>query len=172
VRFRIPLADPPTFPLPAGLRFRDCVDVDPQARAQCHRDAWNHLEHIGLPEARSSFSTESYLRTRAAEGYDPSLDLLVETADGTLVANCIAWLDEASGVGTFEPVGVHVDFRGRGLARAIVGEGLRRLKARGVRWGRVGTAHFNAPAIAAYLAAGFAVSDRTSWWIGPSSPPG
>lgn len=61
-------------------------------------------------------------------------------------------------------MGTHADFRGLGLARAVNVEGLRRLKARGMAWGRVSTAHFNAPAIATYLSCGFEIIDRLSWW--------
>lgn len=43
-------------------------------------------------------------------------------------------------------------------------EGLRRLKARGLRHARVSMAHFNAPAIATYRSAGFEVVDRMAWW--------
>jgi hypothetical protein len=43
-------------------------------------------------------------------------------------------------------------------------EALRRAKACGMRWARVSTAHFNAPAIAAYTRAGFELCDRAAWW--------
>lgn len=165
VHFRRSLQDDiPPAELPQGFGFRDCIQVDSEIRAACHRDAWNHLGHIGRPEARSQFSAPIYDRLKAAEGYDPALDLLVEAQDGTLAANCICWLDSMSGVGSFEPVGVHVEFRRLGLARAVVTEGLRRLKARGGAWARVGTASFNHPAIGAYLGCGFELIDRTARW--------
>lgn len=165
VRFRRDLdseIEPPG--LPRGMRLRDGVGIDPEARAASHRDAWNHLAHIGLADARSSFSAETYLRLAALPGYDPSLDILVEAPDGRLAAGSLCWADPGSGMGTFEPVGTHVDFRGLGLARAATLEGLRRLKARGLRHARVSTAHFNAPAIATYRSAGFEVVDRMAWW--------
>jgi ribosomal protein S18 acetylase RimI-like enzyme len=168
VRFRRALdRDIDPAPLPKGVRLRDCIDIDPQARAACHREAWNHLDHIGIENARSTFTYKTYARLLDSSVYDPSLDILAETAEGQFVAGCICWADEASGIGAFEPVGTHVDFRGQGLARAVNVEGLRRLKARGLRWGRVGTAHFNAPAIATYLSCGFEVIDRTALWTKP-----
>jgi ribosomal protein S18 acetylase RimI-like enzyme len=150
--------------LPEGMRLRDCVGIDPEARAAAHRDAWNHLGHIGIETARSTFTAKTYGRLLASPVYDPTLDILAETADGRLVAGCICWADEKSGIGTFEPVGTHVDFRGQGLARAVNVEGLRRLQARGMAWGRVSTAHFNAPAIATYLSCGFEIIGRTALW--------
>jgi GNAT superfamily N-acetyltransferase len=164
VWFRIDLAGLPETAPPAGFRVRDSVGVDPARRARAHRDAWNDLAQIGMPDARSGFSTEIYCSLRDAPLYDPALDILVEADDGTLVANCIAWADAASGVGIFEPVGTHAQYRRRGLARLAILEGLRRLRARGLRWGGVGTAHFNTPAIATYRSCGFTLFDRTAWW--------
>ena len=165
VCFRIDLAqDLPAPDPPAGFRVRDSNAIDAARRAAAHRDAWNDLSEIGLPDARSSFTTEVYEGLKGAPGYDPTLDILVENEQGELVANCIAWSDGGSLIGTFEPVGTHARYRRQGLARLAILEGLRRLKARGMRWGRVSTAHFNAPAIASYSACGFTRIDRSRWW--------
>ncbi|HLZ83098.1 MAG TPA: GNAT family N-acetyltransferase [Caulobacteraceae bacterium] len=154
----------PAFHPPDGFSVRDSVGIDAARRAAAHRDAWNDLSRIGLPDARSAFTTEAYLSLRAAPVYDPGLDILLQAPDGGLVANCICWEDAHSGIGVFEPVGTHAAFRGRGLARQAILEGCRRLRARGHRWARVGTAHFNAPAISAYRSCGFEEYDHTSWW--------
>jgi GNAT superfamily N-acetyltransferase len=156
---------------PQGLRLRDGVGIDPDARSASHRDAWNALDHIGLPNARSGFTTDVYRSLLDAPGYDPRLDIVLQSPDGRLVANCIAWADPASGVGVFEPVGTHPDFRGRGLAGVVIAEGLRRLRALGLSTARIGTAHFNAPAIAAYAAMGFQQVDRSSVWSKPLNLP-
>jgi GNAT superfamily N-acetyltransferase len=164
VSFRIGLDGelPPPEP-PAGYRVRDSVGVDPALRAAAHRAAWSHLEHLGIA-ASSQFSTETYLSLTALPVYDATLDMLAVAPDGSFAANCICWADAASGVGVFEPVGVALAHRGRRLAGAIICEALHRLKARGHREARVGTAHFNHAAIAAYLAAGFDPADSSYWW--------
>jgi len=150
--------------LPSGIRIRDSIGTDPARRAKAHRDAWDDLSEIGLPDARSSFTTQVYEGLRQAPDYDPALDILVEAESGELVANLICWSDEASRIGSFEPVGTPARHRKRGLARAAILEGLHRLKQRGMAWGRVSTAHFNRPAIAAYASSGFTLIDRASWW--------
>ena len=166
VWFRMDLSAPlPPLDPPEGFSIRDSVGIDPARRAAAHRDAWDDLARIGLPDAHSAFTTEAYLSLRAAPTYDPTLDILVQAPDGALVANCICWEDAHSGIGVFEPVGTHAAFRGRGLARLAILEGCRRLRARGHGWARVGTAHFNAPAISAYRSCGFEQYDRTSWWV-------
>jgi hypothetical protein len=155
---------------PKGFRVTDCVGVAPEMRAQAHRDAWNHLGHIGLPEARSSVTGEAYASLTASPAYDPTLDIVVVAPDGSIVANCICWSDTQSGVGIFEPVGTSLAWRGRRLARSAIHEGLRRLRARGMQWGHVGTAHFNTSAIAAYRASGFALVDSSAWWSKKLTP--
>jgi GNAT superfamily N-acetyltransferase len=164
VGFRIGLDGhlPPTEPQP-GYFVRDSVGIDPELRAAAHRAAWNHLDHLGIA-ASSQFSTDAYLSLTALPVYDPTLDMLAVAPDGSLAASCICWADEASGVGVFEPVGVALAHRGRRLASATMGEALHRLKGRGHREARVGTAHFNHAAIAAYRAAGFEPADSSHWW--------
>ncbi|HEY1708015.1 MAG TPA: GNAT family N-acetyltransferase [Rhizomicrobium sp.] len=164
VWFRLDLSQPlPEFPSPPGFRIRDCVGIDPQARAAVHRVAWSDLSQIGIENARSGFNEDIYLGLARAPVYDPALDIVVQAPDGTFVANTICWADTASGVGIFEPVGSDPAYRRRGLARLAMLEGLRRLQARGMRWAGVGTAHFNAPAIATYSSF-FQPLDRTRWW--------
>lgn len=153
----------PSIPLPEGAIAMDCADVDVEARAACHRNAWSDLTHIGIENARSSFSAERYSELRRATFYDPTLDVVISAPTGEMASNCICWL-AGTDVGLFEPVGTSASFRGRGYGRAAVTEGLKRLKERGAAFARVGTAHFNAPAIATYLSSGFVLSDRTHWW--------
>ena len=164
VGFRLDLAgELPEPGLPAGYTVRDSIGVDPAARAQAHRDAWSHLEHLGI-RGESRFSTDAYLSLTRLPVYDPGLDLLAVAPDGSLVGNCVCWPDAASGVGSFEPVGVAQAHRGRRLAGAILREAMVRLRARGHREARVGTAHFNHAAIRAYLAAGFQPGGASHWW--------
>jgi GNAT superfamily N-acetyltransferase len=164
VHFELDLTlDLPEVDLPPGFAVRDCLDIDLEQRAACHRDAWNALDHIGIENARSKFSTAVYESVRASPAYRPDLDLVAVAPDGTLVASCICWSDASSGVGTFEPMGTHPDFRGRRLARALLSEGLRRLRALGCRRARIATAHFNTSAIAAYSSL-FQQIDQSEWW--------
>jgi mycothiol synthase len=164
VRFSMDLTAPaPPTDGPDGFSVRDSVGVDSALRAAAHRAAWSHLEHLDI-HGESRFSTEAYVSLKAMPVYDPTLDLLVVEPDGAFVANCIAWPDAVSGIGSFEPVGTALAFRGRRLVRFMMGEAVRRLKARGLREARVGTAHFNASAIAAYLAAGFTLVERSYTW--------
>jgi GNAT superfamily N-acetyltransferase len=168
VIFRRDLANPiPDDSPPDDARALDCREIDPEARAACHRDAWSDLSNIGIEDARSTFSADVYRGLRSARAYDASLDIVIQASTGELASNCICWADDVSSVGLFEPVGTGSAFRNQGFARAAVLEGLRRLKSRDMRWARVATAHFNAAAIATYKSCGFDVLDRTRWWTKP-----
>lgn len=129
---------------PAGCRLRSVTSADIPGRVDVHRAAW-----VG-----SQFDADRYLEIRSRPSYREDLDIVLEEA-GNFGSYCICWADEQSAVGHFEPVGTRPDWRGRGAARAVILEGLRRLKHSGMRWARVSTAGFNAPAQALYVSCGF-----------------
>jgi ribosomal protein S18 acetylase RimI-like enzyme len=92
-----------------------------------------------------------------APGYERDLDLVAVAPDGRFGAYCVCWMDPANGVGEFEPVGTRPGFRGRGLARAVLVEGFRRMKARGARTALVCFEGDNDPARRLYRSVGFDV---------------
>lgn len=136
------------FPLASGYHIHAVTNPDQfEARVNLHRSVW-HPSRVTL---------DAYQRMRGIPGYDPELDLVVEAADGTLAAYCICWLDQANYLGLFEPVGTEQAFRQQGLGKAVIGEGLRRLYARGARTALVATYGTNQAAVRLYESAGFQV---------------
>lgn len=69
--------------------------------------------------------------TRQAPCFHPDLDLVAVAPDGSFAAYVGIAYDEANRHATFEPVCTHPDQRRHGLARALMMEGLHRLKALG-----------------------------------------
>jgi mycothiol synthase len=55
--------------------------------------------------------------------------VVLEDAGGRFLAYCVGWLDIANGFGHFEPVGCRPSVAGRGYARAVIIEGMRRMQA-------------------------------------------
>lgn len=71
---------------------------------------------------------EWYLDVQRCPLYQRDLDLVVVAPDGELAAFCTLWLDHVTGTGYFEPVGTSPEHQRRGLGKAIMTEGLRKLR--------------------------------------------
>lgn len=128
--------------------LRSVTEVDVDARVDVHRAAWLH----------SSWDRSRYEAIRATSSYSQSLDIVFDTGE-SFVSYCICWADERTGIGIFEPVGTREGWRGRGVGRAVILEGQRRLRDAGMRFAQVGTAGFNHPAQALYESCGFVRRD-------------
>jgi ribosomal protein S18 acetylase RimI-like enzyme len=107
--------------VPSGFRLRTVEPADLVARVELHRVVWEP----------SRVTLDSFSALQTVWPYRADLDCIVEAPDGSLVAYCLAWLDEANRVGELEPVGTHPDHRRRGLASAVCRFALRRLKEKG-----------------------------------------
>jgi predicted N-acetyltransferase YhbS len=92
-------------------------------------------------------------RLRQCSLYDPSLDLAVEDADGTVAGYALFWLDHMTLVGLLEPMRVEDEYQRRGLARMLLTNGLDRLGRKGARRLKVGFETDAARNL--YLSAGF-----------------
>jgi mycothiol synthase len=92
--------------------------------------------------------------TRLSPSFRHNLDMVAEAPDGTLAALVGMMYDETNHYGLFEPVCTHPDHRRKGLARAMMFEGLRRVKALGATDVYVATGDM-VPANALYDSIGF-----------------
>lgn len=120
-----PLGDDlPAPELPPGAEVRPVRFDDPAevaARVALHCEVWEP----------SRFSAEGYARLRGKPVYRPDLDLVAVTPAGDLAAYCIVWWNPEARVGEFEPVGTAAAHRRQGYGKALMREGLRRLRALG-----------------------------------------
>ena len=143
--------------LPPGYTIRDMKEAttgEIQKRVDAHRAAF----------APSQMTVAEHQRVMASPTYRPELDLVIAATDGTFNAFTIVWFDEVNRIGLFEPLGTHPDHQRRGLGRAIMTEGLRRLAALGATKAFVSTGPDNLGANALYTAIGFqAVDVNVSW---------
>jgi GNAT superfamily N-acetyltransferase len=92
-------------------------------------------------------------RLRQCSLYDPTLDLAVEDADGSVAGYALFWFDPTTLVGLLEPMRVEDVFQRRGLARMLLTTGLDRLARKGARRLKVGFESDAARNL--YLGAGF-----------------
>lgn len=113
----------------AGIDAYDLRPVQVQdipARAECHDLAWSDFGDSGVTAHSYRLLTESPL-------YRYDLDWVAVSPSGELAASALAWLDEATGVGLLEPVGVVPAHRGRGLSEAVSRAALHQLQRLGAR---------------------------------------
>jgi ribosomal protein S18 acetylase RimI-like enzyme len=143
-------------PLPSHLQPGDWTvrevggEEEWEERVEVHREVWNP----------SQVTLEAYRRVRESPGYDPRLDLVAVVPDGTFGSYCICWFDPGSHAGLFEPVGTRPAYRGKGLGKAVMLEGLRRLREMGARAALVAALHDNEAAARLYESVGFETVNR------------
>jgi ribosomal protein S18 acetylase RimI-like enzyme len=105
---------------------------------------------------------EWYRNVQRAPLYRRDLDIVAVAAGGEFAAFCTVWFDDVTRVGAFEPVGTAPEHQRRGLGKAVMCEGLRRLEARGALMAYVGS--YEAPAHALYASVGFTEYDLAEQW--------
>jgi len=101
-------------------------------------------------------------RLRACSLYDPALDLAVKTRDGAVAGYSLYWFDPVTKVGLLEPMRVLDGFQRRGLARAMIAEGLERLAARGAE--RMKVSYGTDAARALYTGCGYRPASTSTWY--------
>ncbi len=141
------LLDPlPEAALPPGLTMRGTTEADVEQLCAVHNSAFG-----------SKWTPEFYLKVMRTPGFDPARELVAIAPDGRFAAFVIIWPDPVSKCGLFEPVGVHEDFRQRGIGKALLVEGMRRMLDAGMTRAMVEHEVANPASTALYAAAGFRV---------------
>ncbi len=104
-----------------------------------------------------------YRNVQAAPLYRRDLDLVAVAPDGELAAFSTVWFDDVTRTAAFEPVGTHPAHQRRGLGKAIMAEGLRRVARLGATLSAVGS--YSEAAGALYASAGFGEYELSEPWV-------
>jgi ribosomal protein S18 acetylase RimI-like enzyme len=94
--------------------------------------------------------------------YRRDLDLVAVAPGGEFASFCTVWFDNVNRMGVFEPVGTAPAHQRRGLGKAVMSEGLRRLKHLGATLATVGS--YSNEAGALYSSLGFTEYDLLERW--------
>ena len=136
---------------PDGIIIRPLAgEAEVAAYVACHQAAF------GSDSMRAGWRA----RTLRHPAYRPELDLVAVTPAGQVAGFWVGWLHGTSG--QVEPMGVHPDFRGRGLGRALLLAGIQRLRDLGAARVLVHTDNQRDAAFGLYQAAGFRVIEEVT----------
>ncbi len=150
--FEILLDELPAPVLPTGFSVQGVHNLeDGQLRAQVTHAAFQF-------EADWDSHWAEYAQFMGSAVYDGQRDLFVRTPDNRGASACTIWFDPVNAIGLFEPVGTHPDFQGLGLGKAVMIEGMHRMRAAGMHRAVVGFDPNNAAALALYTSLGFRAS--------------
>lgn len=110
----------PEYKLPNGFNIRNVnIDEDFQKYKEVQESVFPHCSQM----------TEKTMKIyRTASFYIEDLDLVVVAPDGNFAAFCTVRIDPVSKIAELEPVGTHPSYRKLGLAKAVICEGLHRVK--------------------------------------------
>jgi len=103
-----------------------------------------------------------YYNIQRAPLYRRDLDIVAVASTGEFASFCTVWFDDVTRSGVFEPVGTALAHQRRGLGKAVMCEGLRRLKRMGATMAYVGS--YDTAAHALYASVGFTEYDLSEPW--------
>jgi ribosomal protein S18 acetylase RimI-like enzyme len=150
--FERSLDELPPIILPEGFMVQGVYNLDDgRLRAQVTHSAFDPNDDWDGYWAR-------YAQFIGSAVYNGERDLFVRSPDGRGAAACTIWFDPVTSVGMFEPVGTHPDFQRKGLGKAVMAEGLRRMQAAGMRRASLVFNPNNMAARALYTSLGFRAS--------------
>lgn len=144
----------PESAVPAGCEVRAVAETGETVnRAGAERDVW-------LPWPVGDISGDDYARLMRMPGYERELDVVAVAPDGVIASYVNCWTDPVNRIGDFGPVGARPAYRRQGLTRAVLLEGMRRFKARGMDRVCVSTGISNTPARRLYESVGFKIVNQ------------
>jgi GNAT superfamily N-acetyltransferase len=145
------------------LTASDAGDDDPQSHPLA--DDADIADRVDVQRSAfegSTFTGQRWHQMAAGPGYDPTLDLLRRSDDGTPVAAATGWSAGPGRCGILEPVAAHPDFAGHGHGRAVSRAVIAALARAGASGVAVHTPLANAGAVRAYEACGMRQVELTT----------
>jgi mycothiol synthase len=130
----------------------------PAERCKVQGLGFNH------PDPREWTKPAEYREVQRAPDYRPELDLFTIAPNGEYASCCIVWYDAVNRTAFFEPVCTDGRYRLRGLGRAVIEEGIRRVERLGAVRALVGSSQ------EFYRRVGFAMNLQTYTWNAPAAP--
>lgn len=142
--------------LPDGFMIQPANNYSAPARAQAHGRAFTN--DLSETSDRLKERTRGYMGLVNAPDYNEYIDLCIVDDIGEIASFTTLWFDSTNLIGILEPVGTILKYRRRGLGKAVIYEGIKRIKELGATKVHVGSNQDF------YKAIGFQVESRTEIW--------
>ncbi|NIM95778.1 MAG: GNAT family N-acetyltransferase [Anaerolineales bacterium] len=156
---RRPMSKPiPDVSVPAGYTVRALGDVEELPSRSFA--SWKAF-HPDDPDDQYE-GWEWYQNVQRAPLYRRDLDIVAVSPEGDVASFCTVWFDDVTRTGVFEPVGTPIGYQRRGLGKAVMLEGLHRLKRLGATMAYVGS--YETAAHALYESVGFTDYELAGPW--------
>jgi mycothiol synthase len=143
-------------PFPTGYTWRHVTPADPvEELVALHQLAF----------CTENMSVDYRLAMMHTPQYEMELDLLAIAPDGSLAGFCICSVEETDrSLGNTDPIGVHPQHQGKGLAKALSTIGINLLAQRGVTRVQTGTSSENLGMQALAYSLGFKCISEKLWF--------
>jgi mycothiol synthase len=148
----------PDFQPASGYTIRALGDVDEHPNRSWV--SWKAF-HPDEPDEKYE-GWDWYRNIQRAPLYRRDLDLVAVAPNGEHAAFATLWFDDVTRTAAFEPVGTHPDHQRKGLGKALMAEGLRRVRDLGATLCTVGS--YSERAGNLYASMGFTEYDLDESW--------
>ena len=95
------------------------------------------------------------------------IDLIAVNSEGVIGSYAVCQIDPVTKIGEFDPLGTRTRYRRRGLAAAVINEGLRAMRGKGMEIAVVRTQADAVPAVKLYESVGFEIADKLYTYVKP-----
>jgi GNAT superfamily N-acetyltransferase len=126
----------PETPVAEEITVRALGDVDELPARSWF--GWKAFQPDEPEENYAALGWEWYLDIQRCPLYRRDLDIVAVAPNGDIASFCGVWYDDVTRSAYFEPVGTYPPYQRRGLAKAVMYEGLRRVKRMGATVAFVG----------------------------------
>lgn len=149
----------PEFPAPNGYTIRALGD-----KSEHPARSWVSWKAFHPDEPDEKYEGwDWYANVQRAPLYRRDLDLVAVAPNGEHAAFATLWFDDVTRSAAFEPVGTHPAHQRKGLGKALMAEGLRRVRDLGATLCTVGS--YSEAAGALYASLGFTEYDLSEPWV-------
>lgn len=145
-------------PIPAGYTLRSLEDS-----SEIPARSWLSWKAFHSKEPDEKYQGwDWYNCIQSAPLYRRDLDLIAVAENGEFASFCTIWFDDYTRTASFEPVGTHPDHQKKGVGKALMTEGLKRIKKLGATLSTVGS--YSERAGALYASIGFTEYSLSEPW--------